>query len=83
MQALVQRTEALLAQLAGATVAGDPAAAAQRHQATAAHGRLQGAMQKAKDGVHEELAQVRQGRKVLHGYAQARAGLGQRLESLT
>lgn len=76
VQALVQRTGDLLAQLAGKSIAAD-----QRAEAAAAHGRLQGAMQKVKDATLEELAQVRHGQKVLHGYTQVRASLGQRLES--
>lgn len=76
VQSLLLHTDQLLNGFDAAAVA-EPL----RREALTALGRLQGAMQKVKDATREELAQVRHGARVLHGYAQSHQGLGQRLES--
>lgn len=73
---LLQQTEALLTNLGHGAVA-----AVARDAAIAAHGRLQAAMRKAHTEVGQELALVRTGCRVLHGYAASADHLGQRLES--
>lgn len=74
--ALLHETEALLAQIGNCAVP-----TRTRDDALAAHGRLQSAMRRAHTETGQELAQVRTGCKVLHGYAASADHLGQRLES--
>lgn len=62
---LLQQGEALLQQLRGSAVA-----AADHAAATGAFARLQAAVHKLTDATRDELAQVRHGRRALHGYAQ-------------
>jgi len=75
----IDAAERLLAGLQGVPLT---AAAAELHeQARAAQGRLGAALQGAQKEIVDELARVRQGRKLLASYGDPTLGLGGRVES--